>query len=365
MASSTSLYSDITSRSWNGSAWEYSETVTVPEGADFIVVRLGTYKFNSLPTFGGEDMTLILDANDGGMRAASMYYITSPVAGSYDFVVLGSSQGSSLAIDSGLAIDSISDVTGLGDFDSYTEYSDSASVTLTTVADDLVLDIYVTDVTGTPTAGQALQLDNEDNTSAGTKQASGTSHDASWSRPSSDRNALIAAVFTNSASLDYTVRKGATGVTVTHTLTADGISTATLNGESLTIDSQSGQDVVLDFDDSIVASGEYDLVLTDSAAATETLTVQYNVFGLASDTIQKDGVDIGAQTDIELVVLTGAEGSRVVAEQQSALTTDSNGITGATILNDAGLVDTTAVYVVWQSATADVQWSYETTVELI
>ena len=167
------------------------------------------------------------------------------------------------------------------------------------------------------------------------------------------------------AIIDYTVRKGSTGVTVTHTLTAGGISTATLNGESLTIDSQSGQDVVLDFDDSIVASGEYDLVLTDSAAATETFTVQYNVFGLTSDTIQKDGVDIGAQTDIELVVLTGAEGSRVVAEQQSALTTDSDGITGETILNDAALVDTTAVYVVWQSAAAEVMWSYETTVELI
>ena len=167
------------------------------------------------------------------------------------------------------------------------------------------------------------------------------------------------------ATVDYTVRKSATGVTVTHTLTADGISTATLDGESLTIDTQSGQDVVLDFDDSIVTSGEYDLVLTDSAAATETFVTQYNVFGLASDTIQKDGVDIGAQTDIELVVLTGAEGSRVVAEQQSALTTDSDGITGETILNDAGLVDTTAVYVVWQSATAEVMWSYETTVELI
>jgi len=164
--------------------------------------------------------------------------------------------------------------------------------------------------------------------------------------------------------VDYTVRKGGTA-TITHTLTAGGVTSATLNGAAVTLGPQSGQTVDISFTDTITTSGEYPLVLTDSAAATQTLTVQYNVFGLASDTIEKEGVAIGAQTDLELVVLTGAEGSRVLAEQKSGLTTDASGITGATVVNAVGLVDTTAVYAIWKSDTAGVQWGYETTVELI
>jgi len=179
-----------------------------------------------------------------------------------------------------------------------------------------------------------------------------------------DTKGLLSFGATVYAAADYTIRKGSSA-TITHTLTAGGITGATLNGEAVTLDTQSGQTVDITFDSALSTSGVYDLVLTDSAAATQTLTVQYNVFAIASDTIEKEGVAIGAHTDLELVVLTGAEGSRVLAEQKSGLTTDASGITGNTIVNAAGLVDTTAVYAIWKSDTAGVQWGYETTVELI
>jgi len=51
------------------------------------------------------------------------------------------------------------------------------------------------------------------------------------------------------ADADYTARKGATGVEVTHNLTADGITSQTLDGEAITRASQSGQVVTLDFDE--------------------------------------------------------------------------------------------------------------------
>jgi len=167
-----------------------------------------------------------------------------------------------------------------------------------------------------------------------------------------------------SATVDYTIRKGATAVPITHTLTAGGITSQTFNGETVALASQSGQIANVDFTDTITTSGVYTLTLGDGAT-TQNFDVQYNVIGLTSDQLLKDGAAQASLSDLELIVLTGAEGSRAVPEQESSLTTDASGNTGQTILNDTGIVDATAVFVIWNSASADTRWAYPTTAGLL
>jgi len=158
---------------------------------------------------------------------------------------------------------------------------------------------------------------------------------------------------------DYTARKGSTE-TITHTLTADGITTATLNGETVTIGTQSGQDADIDLDETaITTSGEYDLVLGDGVG-TETFTVQYNVIGLPSNTLLKDGAALASLTDVKLTVLD-ASGTRL--DRQTGLTTDASGLTGVTPVA-AGAVDD-PVEVSFFSPGSEVGIVYETTLELL
>jgi len=163
-----------------------------------------------------------------------------------------------------------------------------------------------------------------------------------------------------SGAVDYTIRKGSTA-TITHTLTADGITTATLNGQAVTIGTQSGQDADIDLDETaITTSGEYDLVLGDGVD-TETFTVQYNVIGLTTNTIQKDGASIGAQSDVEMHILD-ATGATVLGNL-TGLTTDAAGITGQTIV-PAGAVDD-SVRVIGYSDAAEIGFAYKTTLGLL
>jgi len=158
---------------------------------------------------------------------------------------------------------------------------------------------------------------------------------------------------------DYTARKGSTA-TITHTLTADGITTATLNGQAVTIGTQSGQDADINLTDTITTSGVYDLVLGDGVD-TQTLKVQYNVIGLTTSTIQKDGASIGAQTDVEMHILD-ATGATVLGNL-TGLTTDASGITGQTIV-PAGAVDD-SVRVIGYSDAAEIGFAYKTTLGLL
>ena len=168
-----------------------------------------------------------------------------------------------------------------------------------------------------------------------------------------------AIAFNSASGTDYTIRKGSTA-TITHTLTAGGITSATLNGQAVTIASQSGQTADISFTDTITTSGVYDLVLGDGVE-TQTLSVQYNIIGLTANTIQKDGASIGARTDLELDVLDAA--GATVLGKLTGLTTDAEGITGQTIV-PAGAVDD-AVRVSGYSEAAGIGFAYKTTLGLL
>ena len=159
--------------------------------------------------------------------------------------------------------------------------------------------------------------------------------------------------------VDYTARKGST-VTVTHTLTAGGITSQTFNGETVALASQSGQIANVDFTDTITTSGVYTLTLGDGVT-TQNFDVQYNVIGLTTNTIQKEGVSIGARTDVEMDVLD-ATGATVLGNL-TGLTTDASGVTGQTIV-PLGAVDD-PVRVSGYSATAGIGFAFKTTLGLL
>jgi len=158
---------------------------------------------------------------------------------------------------------------------------------------------------------------------------------------------------------DYTARKGSTA-TITHTLTAAGLTSATLNGQAVTIASQSGQTASINFTDTITTSDVYDLVLGDDVG-TQTFTVQYNVIGLTTNTIQKEGTSIGARSDLEMDVLD-ATGATVLGTL-TGLTTDASGITGQTIVPAGSVGD--PVRVSGYSEAAGIGFAYKTTLGLL
>ena len=162
-----------------------------------------------------------------------------------------------------------------------------------------------------------------------------------------------------SGAVDYTARKGSTA-TITHTLTAAGITSATLNGQAVTIASQSGQTASISFTDTITTSGVYDLVLGDGVG-NQTLKVQYDVIGLTTNTIQKEGASIGAQSDLEMDVLD-ATGATVLGNL-TGLTTDASGITGQTVVPAGAVGD--SVRVSGYSETAGIGFAYKTVLGLL
>ena len=344
------------SRSWDGSKWVHESTITVPTGLDYVVVRVNA-NFVSAPTFGGVAMTEAA-ATGTSEDAAAIHYVSAPEAGDHVF------SGSIVTPDLEIVVSGVTGSSGLGaTYFSTDTYGTGISTNVTTAESDAVFAIYNSRAVATAGAGQAEQLNSVGATvskvSASTKIATGTSTTMAYTHVDAQQR-MVVAVFTAAATgPDYTARKGSTE-TITHTLTADGITTATLNGETVTIGTQSGQDADIDLDETaITTSGEYDLVLGDGVG-TETFTVQYNVIGLPSNTLLKDGAALASLTDVKLTVLD-ASGTRL--DRQTGLTTDASGLTGVTPVA-AGAVDD-PVEVSFFSPGSEVGIVYETTLELL
>jgi hypothetical protein len=118
----------------------------------------------------------------------------------------------------------------------------------------------------------------------------------------------------------------------------------------------------VDFTDTITTSGVYTLTLGDGAT-TQNFDVQYNVIGLATNTIKKDGAAQANLTDIEITIMTGLFGTRTFVDQFSGVTTDANGNTGGTIVSNGEPGD--GVYVAQGSFDAGIGIVYGTTLELL
>ena len=175
----------------------------------------------------------------------------------------------------------------------------------------------------------------------------------------SDQNSFYIVTEPLGAGSDYTARKGSTA-TITHTLTSAGLTSATLNGQTVTIGTQSGQDAEITFTDTITTSDVYPLVVADGVG-TQSFDVQYNVIGLTTNTIQKEGASIGARTDVEMHILD-ATGATVLGNL-TGLTTDAAGDTGQAVV-PLGAVDD-PVRVSGYSEAAGIGFAYKTTLGLL
>jgi hypothetical protein len=126
---------------------------------------------------------------------------------------------------------------------------------------------------------------------------------------------------------DYTQRKGST-FTATHTLGT--ITTATLNAVNVFDHVSSQAAGTISFTGSVTdertTSGVVDLVLGDGAA-TQTQTVQVNVFGVvpSNNPAQKDGSALASLTGVQIRVTDGANLNGTEVYYSPTQTTDASG----------------------------------------
>jgi hypothetical protein len=157
---------------------------------------------------------------------------------------------------------------------------------------------------------------------------------------------------------DYTQRKGST-FDATHTLGT--ITTATLNGVAITINSTGAGTVNLTDTSGITTSGVYNLVLGDGAA-TETYTVQLNVIGLPAYTLNKNGVALGNLSGIKVLVTATGELDGTQLYSANNLTATA-GVMDSKIFLDTGAVADVVTITVLTGANEGVP--IQTTVELL
>ena len=167
--------------------------------------------------------------------------------------------------------------------------------------------------------------------------------------------------FEDAAATTPELRKGKQ-FTVETTLTGT-VTSATLNGNAITVDSHVGTTVTLtDSDGSITTSGEYDLVLTDDVPANETITVQVNVIGISSHIFAKDGAGLASLSDVEIIVHNSA-GTEIVS--QLVTTTDINALIPKQDFSSVSEAVGDTVKVSVYSPSAQVGITYEQALELI
>ena len=143
------------------------------------------------------------------------------------------------------------------------------------------------------------------------------------------------------------------------------ITGATLNGETITLDSQDAETfTVTDSDGSITTSGEYDLVATGDTV--ETITVQVNVVGVtpANNPLQKDGAPLANLTNVEVRISAGATLAGTQLFYTGTATTDASGNLGNIDLSDTAADPDDVVLLKIRTAAGDSIIAAET-VELI
>jgi hypothetical protein len=161
---------------------------------------------------------------------------------------------------------------------------------------------------------------------------------------------------------DYTQRKGSS-FDATHTLGT--ITTATLNGTAITINTTGAGTVNLTDTSGITTSGVYNLVLGDGAA-TQTQTVQVNVFGVvpSNNPVQKDGSALASLTGIQIRITAGANLNGTQVYYSGTETTNASGNFNTLDLSTSAAVAADPVLMHVLTAAGDSITSTET-VELI
>ena len=175
----TDLYANIVTVS-GGSA---TVSVTVPSGTEMLVVR--TVTAFSAPydiTYNGSALTSRVSESDSNSRASSIWDLESPTAGTHNVVISCGDNTVPLIVT---ALQGIDTGTPRGTPQSHAGYASSRTITLTTTAGDLCLDIFSSGASVTADGSQTTQWSGagvgSDFAGASSKIASGSSTTMLWS----------------------------------------------------------------------------------------------------------------------------------------------------------------------------------------
>ena len=193
-ASQSSLFSGVVSISTT----DGDISVTVPSGTTLLLVRkAGAYSPLTLADLGANAGTRVIYATDSNLRFIECWQIDAPASGSQT-VSLRTAGGTR---DFYVRIDALSGVeTTPRDADTIGSYGSDRSVTLTTVAGDLVFDIITSDASlaladeRTSQYNDSPAIDAGGNVGMSTARATGTSTTMGWTHTPSF-TALLAVAY--------------------------------------------------------------------------------------------------------------------------------------------------------------------------
>ena len=171
---------------WNGSSFDLVQSVTIPSGAKALVVRYGGDRNISAMTFDGVAMNNRLNDADGSLKEIGTWDLMNPPVGTFDLIMDsgGTAAVYSVTIDTLEGIDTSSPIRGTA-VDSLSAFVADSSLIITTVTDDLALDMLVANSTATVDGGQTTQILNDGQFSASYKEATTTSTEMGWTHVAS------------------------------------------------------------------------------------------------------------------------------------------------------------------------------------
>ena len=192
MATTSIIFSGAFSSTWNGSSFDASQSLTVPAGTDWLIIRQGGNTgtgYNGL-TFNGSSLTLGVTQSNGNSNGSHIWVLQSPTIGTLD--LYGNSGGYQRT--DFLVVDAVSNAGAIRGYASSGGYSfGSRSVSITTEADDLVLDLMATaasEPTLTPNTGQIAGTATFGRQRSSSKTATGTSTTMGWTHSPNSWTAL-------------------------------------------------------------------------------------------------------------------------------------------------------------------------------
>jgi len=160
---------------------------------------------------------------------------------------------------------------------------------------------------------------------------------------------------------DYTQRKGST-FDAAHGLGT--ITTATLGGNAIQINTTGAGTVNLTDTSGITTSGEYPLVLGDGTG-TETYTVQLNVVGVETLNLNQDGTDIANVSDLSVRLTKGAgTGGDLIDSVLTGQSTTAGNL-GPVYVSDETVSPDDVINIAFNSPTNNVSGAPNVTVSLL
>jgi len=183
---------EFSTSDWDGSTFFKNQSLTVPAGTDWLIIRQGGTNGQVLDvlTFNGSSLTLGVSQGDANGNGSHIWFLQSPTIGTFD--LYGNSGSSERTVF--ITVDAVSNAGAIRGYASGGGYSfGSRSVSITTEADDLVLDLMAitsSEPTLTPNAGQIAGTATFDRQRPSSKTATGASTTMGWTHSPNSWTAL-------------------------------------------------------------------------------------------------------------------------------------------------------------------------------